>query len=81
MSVHRCRLRSSGRSRDVFAALDGGAGAGHEGSLHSSLGRSHERTYLPTCVDYGVIRNCRSCEYIMDVTILCVYVLGCVGGL
>ena len=73
MSVHCCRmLRSSGRSRDVFAALDGGAWAGHEGSLHSNLGRSHERTYLPTRDDYGVKRNYRSSEYIMDVTFLCV---------
>ena len=47
MPVHRYRMFSLyGRSRDVFAALDVGAGASHEGSLQSSLGRSHERTYL-----------------------------------
>ena len=41
VSGHRCRMfRSSGWSRDVFGAIDGGAGAGHEGSLQSCLGRS-----------------------------------------
>ena len=30
--VYRCRMLGlSGLSRDVFAALDGGAGVGHEG--------------------------------------------------
>ena len=53
----------SGRSCDVFTTLDGGGRAGHEGSLHSSLGRSHERTYLAWGVDYGVIQNFRSCIY------------------
>ena len=72
MPVHRYRMfRSSGRSRDVSAALDGGAGACHEGSLHSSLGRSHERTYLAKRVDYGVIRNCRNCNISLDVTFSC----------
>ena len=33
-------------SRDVFPALDGDAGAGHEESLLSILGHSHEQTYL-----------------------------------
>ena len=72
--VHLYRMfRSSGRSRDVLAALDGGAGAVHEGSLHSSLGRSHERLYLAKRVDYGVIRNCRSCKYIIGCDLFMCY--------
>ena len=66
-------LRSSGRLRDVSAVLDGGAGAGHEGSLHSSLGPSHEWTYLAKRVDYGVIRNCRSCKYIIGCDLFMCY--------
>ena len=34
-----------------FGAIDGGAGAGHEGSPQSCLGRSHERMYLAIRVD------------------------------
>ena len=44
LPVHRYRMfRLSEGSRDVFPALDGGAGAGHEGSLQSCLGRSCEQ--------------------------------------
>ena len=76
LPVHRYRmLRLSGGSRDVFPALDGGAGAGHEGNLHSSLGCSHEQTYLNKRVDYGVIRNCRSCKYVVGYDLcMCYYV-------
>ena len=38
-------VRLSGWSRDVFAATDGGARAGHEVVSQSCLGRSSERMY------------------------------------
>ena len=42
--VHRYRMfRLAGGSRDVFPALDGGAGVGHEGIFKSCLWRSCEQ--------------------------------------
>ena len=56
VSVHRCRMfRSSGRSRDVFGALDGGAGAGHEGSLVSgALTSGCTKLYVLITELYGI---------------------------
>ena len=72
MSVHRCRMLGlSGQSRDVFAALDSGAGAGHEGNLQSCLGRSRERMCTKVCVlIIEIYRIVGIVNILLDVTFL-----------
>ena len=60
-----------GWSRDVFGAIDVGAGAGHDGSSQSYLGLWRERTYKLNVLIIELYYIAGVLKILLDVTFVC----------